>query len=100
MEGHNGRGGGVSRDPQFVLRNKWTAPYFRSGDTFVLKDNVRSQFLSWNPIFSRSQLCGEMERKIAVIAFQGFPIMDFYFSQPQKNVNYFGTFIPNITSQK
>ena len=26
-------GGGVSRDPQFVLRNKWTAPYFRSGDT-------------------------------------------------------------------
>ena len=51
-------------------------------------------------MFSRSQLCGEMEWKIAVIAFQGFPIMDFYFSQPQKNVNYFGTFIPNITSQK
>ena len=51
-------------------------------------------------MFFPSKLWWEMEEKIAVIAFQGFPIMDFYFSQPQKNVNYFGTFIPNITSQK
>ena len=38
------RGGGVYRDPKFVLRNKWTAPnrlIFRAGTMVLIKTHLR-----------------------------------------------------------